>query len=198
MFTGIVQVIGKVECAKLESGSLQLTVVAPSLTGKLEIGGSVSVNGACLTAVNVTSRNFKVEAVEETLSITNLGSLESGDLVNLERPLSVDGQFDGHIVNGHVDGTATIANIEHCEHSKVIRFLCSPVLTELIVPKGCVAINGVSLTVLECGDDVFSVALIPHTLEVTNLGFCVNGDVVNVELDIVAKYVKKIYRGQNS
>lgn len=198
MFTGIVQVIGEVKCAKLESGALQLTVAAPSLAEKLEIGGSVSINGACLTAVKVTARTFTVEAIEETLSITNFGSLELGDQVNLERPLSVDGHLDGHIVNGHVDGTATISNIEHSEHSKVINFLCSPILTELIVPKGCVAINGVSLTVLECGDDFFSVALIPHTLEVTNLGCCVNGDVVNVELDIVAKYVQKIHSGQKA
>lgn len=175
--------------------------IRASFTKDLREGDSVCVNGACLTVVAVQPPLFWVEAVEETLTRTNLGSLKVGDKVNLERALAATGRFGGHFVQGHVDGTGMVAQIVPRFRSKVMRILSPRELMPYIVPKGSIAVDGVSLTVVDVGDDWFTVSLIPFTLERTTLGMKKVGDTVNLEVDILAKYVShmlQILEGRKS
>jgi len=162
---------------------------------RVAFGDSVSVNGVCLTVLAVQPPTFWVEAVEETIARTNLGFLKVGDRVNLERALSASGRLGGHFVQGHVDGTGVIAQIVPRLRSKVMRIRCPQELMPYIVPKGSIAVDGVSLTVVEVGADWFTVSLIPYTLEHTTLGIRKVGDVVNLEVDILAKYVRHLLQG---
>jgi len=158
----------------------------------MEVGDSIAVNGVCLTAVAVASDQVRVTAVTETLERTNLGRLTASDRVNLERPMPAAGRFDGHIVQGHVDGVATVAAIEAEGESRRMRFSVDPALSRYIVEKGSVTVDGVSLTITTADADSFELVLIPHTLDVTVLGLRETGDLVNVEVDILAKYVERL------
>lgn len=192
MFTGIVEGMGLVENVAPEDGQCDLTIAADKVLDGMEVGDSIAVNGVCLTAVAVGADHVRVTAVTETLDRTNLGRLTAGDLVDLERPMPAAGRFDGHIVQGHVDGTAEVAGIEPEADSIRMRFTADPPLLRYIVEKGSVTVDGVSLTVTAAGNESFELVLIPHTLDVTVLGRREVGDVVNVEVDILAKYVERL------
>lgn len=192
MFTGIVEGMGRIDVVAPEAGQCDLTISAGKVLDGIEVGDSIAVNGVCLTAVAVSSDQVRVTAVTETLERTNLGGLAVGDRVNLERPMPAAGRFDGHIVQGHVDGVATVAAIEAEGESRRLRFSAEPALLRYVVEKGSVTVDGVSLTITAAGADSFELVLIPHTLDVTVLGLREAGDLVNVEVDILAKYVERL------
>lgn len=192
MFTGIIETIGKVKNIEKEEQNLHLFIES-SISKQLKIDQSVSHNGVCLTVVNVENDIHQVTAIHETLLKSNLGNLEIGDLINLERCTVVGGRLDGHIVQGHVDQTAICLSIEDQKGSWIYTFEHKNSTQENItVEKGSITVNGISLTVLNSMDNQFSVAIIPYTIENTNLQNVKPGDNVNLEFDIVGKYVSKI------
>ena len=188
MFTGIVEEVGVVR----SSGQGRLAVAARKVMPTLEIGGSISVNGACLTVTTLGPDEFTVDVVPETLRRTNLGGLKSGDPVNLERALRADGRMDGHIVQGHVDGTGRIREISRDGPALSVWVDTPERLARYVVDKGFIAVDGVSLTVVHCDEAGFSVTVIPHTREHTIFGSRSVGDAVNIEIDILAKYVERL------
>ena len=188
MFTGIVEEVGSV--AAIRDGGL--TIAASKVTDDLEVSDSICVNGACLTATQLDGDRFSVDVVPETLRRTNLGALGVGYPVNLERPLALSDRLGGHIVQGHVDGTADISTIEDDGDALMITFRAPPNIMRYVVEKGFVAVDGTSLTVVNCAVDTFSVTIIPYTLANTVFGSRRVGDSVNVETDIVAKYVERL------
>ena len=192
MFTGIVEGMGRVDKTVDGDGQRRFTIEADKVLDGIEIGDSIAVNGVCLTAVAVTPGQVDVTAVTETLVRTNLGAVDIGDAVNLERPMPAAGRFDGHIVQGHVDGVAAVAAIESEGDSWRIRFTAEPTLLRYVVEKGSITVDGVSLTITAVAADSFELVLIPHTLAVTVLGSRRVGDQVNVEVDILAKYVERL------
>jgi len=196
MFTGIVAGVGQVSVATDGDGDRRLTITADKVLDGIEIGDSIAVNGVCLTAVAVTPGRVEVTAVTETLERSNLGGLFEGSAVNLERPMAASGRFDGHIVQGHVDGVAVVVDTRTEGDSHRIRFAAEAPLLRYVVEKGSITIDGVSLTVTAVAVDSFEVVLIPHTLEVTVLGTRKIGDRVNVEVDILAKYVERLLEGR--
>ena len=185
MFTGIVEQVGEVH----RSGA-RLAVRTP-LAGELARGDSIAVNGVCLTAVDISDDRFEADVMEETLVRSSLGRLQAGDRVNLELALRVGDRLGGHFVQGHVDATGRIETIEPREHSRVVRIGAPPDLLRYVVEKGSIAVDGVSLTVMEVDAKGFSVSLIPETLQRTTLGTAVEGDPVNLEVDMLAKYAVK-------
>ncbi len=190
MFTGIVEVVGRV----VEWRTGHLGVHQPELVGGLGVGGSVAVNGVCLTVVAVEGGAFFADVVPETRSRTNLGRLRPGDAVNLERPLTLGRGLDGHLVQGHVDGTARVLRVRPVELGREITFTLPAELAPFVAEKGSITVDGISLTVAGVDDTgpSFSVALIPHTLAVTVAGSYVPGTLVNVEVDVVARYVARL------
>jgi len=192
MFTGIVERLGTVAQVADFGGLRRLTIEAGPLTGDMEVGDSIAVNGVCLTAVEVDGGFLAVEAVPETLQRSNLGRLGAGDRVDLERPLAAAGRFDGHIVQGHVDGVGTLRSVIAEGDSRRLWFDAPESLHRYLVEKGSVAVDGVSLTVSAVDDSGFEVVLIPHTLDVTVLGLRAPGDPVNLEVDVLAKYVERM------
>lgn len=193
MFTGLVVECGKVRKAR-RSGDLLALEIEARVSRELGIGDSVAVNGVCLTATKVGRRSFRTEAMQETLEKTSLGALERGASVNLELPLKLSERLGGHIVQGHVDGNARVTRIHDDGDSRRIWFEASGDLLRYIVTKGSICVDGVSLTVAEVGLTIFQVALIPHTLEVTTLGSLDVGSLVNIEVDVLAKYVERLVR----
>ncbi len=191
MFTGIVEALGEVVEAGNRAGVHRLVVAAPVLSDGVAIGDSVAVNGVCLTAVQIEADRMTVEVVPETLRRTNLGSLDVGDAVNVERSLPADGRFGGHVVQGHVDATCTIAKREPDGASELVTFTLPPEHAAQIVSKGFVALDGVSLTVVDVSAAEFRVALIPHTRALVTLGSAPPGYCANLEVDVLAKYVAR-------
>ena len=191
MFTGIVAHKGSVVDVDDDAGVRRLTVEAGGLAD-LAVGDSIAVNGVCLTAVAIQDSRIDVEVVHETLARTSLGAIQAGDPVNLERPMSAQGRFDGHIVQGHVDGVGTVIQVQDDDDGRRLGIEVPPGLGRFIVEKGSITVDGVSLTVSCVGSDRFEVALIPHTLEVTTLGLRREGDPVNLEVDVIAKYVERL------
>jgi riboflavin synthase len=191
VFTGIIETVGHVAAIDSQSEKTRFAIDAPAVTDALPIGASVAVNGTCLTVVAVTGGQIVFEAVRETLDRSSLGDLRTGSRVNLERAMRADGRLDGHIVQGHVDGTGRVRAIER--QGDDVRFAvdCDPEFAALLVPKGSIAIDGVSLTLVQVEDASFDVALIPHTLVATNLADRKPGDRVNLEADVLGKYVQK-------
>ncbi|MFQ5514766.1 MAG: riboflavin synthase [Myxococcota bacterium] len=192
MFTGIIE-----RCAEIlslepcgERVRLELEV-GSEIAGELRIGDSVAIDGCCLTVTAAGRSRVSVEMVPETLQRTVLGARRPGDRVNLERALRADGRLDGHIVQGHVDGTGVVLGRQSTGDDVRVRIRCPDALLGLLVPKGSVAVDGVSLTIADCGPDYFEVALIPHTLAVTTLGERREGDPVNLEADVIGKYVRR-------
>jgi riboflavin synthase len=190
MFTGLVETLGTVRSVAEDGDGLLLVLTAPFAT-ELTLGESVAVNGACLTVVAADAESCTFQAGPETLRRTNLGELAPGDRVNLERSLRVGDRLGGHLVQGHIDGLGRIADRQRSGDWEVIWFACPPDLAAQTVSKGSLAVDGVSLTVVDVTSDRFSVALIPHTLAVTTLGFKPIGASVNLETDVLAKYVWK-------
>lgn len=197
MFTGLIEEKGHIEASQSREGKIDLVVACVVVRDGLAVGDSVAVNGCCLTAVKIGETGFEAQLVEETVMRTNLGALAVGDPVNLERSLRADGRFGGHIVQGHVDGPALLESILATPGGgRVHRYRVSKAEMRYIVEKGSVAIDGVSLTVSAVGDAWFEVALIPHTLDVTNLAWVQAGYVANLELDLIAKYVESLLPGR--
>jgi riboflavin synthase len=196
MFTGIVEQIGSIDDVEDNHVGRRLVLSGVGL-GQLPVGASISVNGVCLTAVEVGADTVSVDVIPETLQRTNLGALETSSRVNLERPMPAGGRFDGHIVQGHVDGIGTIAAVERSDDGAVVMTVAIPAsLSRYLVEKGSVTIDGVSLTVSSLTDEGFTVALIPHTLDVTTLGLRKPGDTVNLEMDVLAKYVERLLKAR--
>jgi riboflavin synthase len=192
MFTGLVVTQGRVRRARARNDALQLEVEAPAVARALKKGDSVAVNGVCLTATDTSRKRFSMQAMAETLARSNLGGLSKGDSVNLELPARLSDRLGGHLVQGHVDGTARVVRIENSDDACRVWFEADDGILAYLVPKGSVSLDGVSLTVVEVGRTTFQVALIPHTLAVTTLGSAQVGDRVNVEVDILAKYVERL------
>jgi riboflavin synthase len=194
MFTGLVEVLGTVRELTAEPGGgagRDLTVSAPAFAGQLTLGESVAVNGACLTVVAHNADTCRFQVGPETLLRTNLGALKAGDRVNLERSLRLGDRLGGHLVQGHIDGVGRVAERRPEGDWVTVWFSCPPDLAAQMVSKGSVAVDGISLTLVDVADDRFSVALIPHTLTNTTLGFKTVGAAVNLETDLLAKYVWK-------
>ena len=192
MFTGIVEEVGLVEAA----GGGGLSVGASLVLGDLALGDSIAVSGVCLTVTRLSASGFSVDVVPETLRRTTLGSLGVGGLVNLERSLAANGRFGGHVVQGHVDGTASIESVVPEGEASLVRFAASPAIMRYVVEKGFVAVDGISLTVVDCDERSFRVTLIPYTRENTAMRARREGDRVNIEVDIMAKYVEKLSASQ--
>jgi riboflavin synthase len=192
MFTGIVEDIGTVLSVSGDAAGQTLRIRSAVVTDDLSVGDSISIAGACLTAVSVDDDSFEIEAVSETLEKTNLGRLRAGDGVNLERAMRADGRFDGHIVQGHVDGVGRVLRLEPEGIGSRLAIEVPPALLRWIVEKGSITVDGVSLTVAHLSGQVVEIALIPHTLEATTLGSLAGGDVVNLEADILGKYVERL------
>lgn len=190
MFTGIVERVARITRLDSVAGRVELEIEAGAdIAAEVRLGDSIAISGCCLTVVAVRGPVLAFQAVPETLRRTSLGSRAVGDAVNLERAMRVDARLDGHIVQGHVDGTGTIRSIDADGQDRLVRISCPAELARQIVPKGSVAVEGVSLTVVDPDPACFAVALIPHTLAVTTLGRAEPGTIVNLELDVLGKYV---------
>ena len=194
MFTGIVEATGEILSRETTAGGLRLRVSAP-FADELEHGQSVSVSGACLTVEEYTGEWFSLFLSEETVERTYLGELDAGAIVNLERALPADGRFDGHFVQGHVDGVAEVTGIEQVDDDWVFGFSLPDDLARYVVEKGSIGVDGVSLTVADLREASFTVAVIPATYELTTLSEKSVGDPVHLEVDVVAKYVESLTDG---
>lgn len=191
MFTGIVEHIGRVESVEPLSDLRRIRIDLGPIADGVKIGDSIAVSGCCLTVAEIAGAIHTFEAIQETLDTTRLGAIEAGGRVNLERAMGVGGRFDGHIVQGHVDGTGRVRRLERDGNEVELHIECDAGLAGQFVDKGSVTIDGVSLTVVAVTPDGFHVALIPHTLDVTTLSDLVAGDRVNLEVDLFGKYVKQ-------
>lgn len=191
MFTGLIADLGSVAAVEQDGDGATLQIES-ELARELSEGASIAVNGVCLTATDVGGAGFRAQAIAETLRRSSLGSLHPGARVNLELALRADDRLGGHIVQGHVDGTATVSALREEGFSRVLTFAVEPPLERYLVEKGSVAVDGVSLTVSSLGEDEFSVSLIPETLQRTNLGEIGEGAIVNIEVDVLAKHVERL------
>jgi len=192
LFTGIVEELGTVVAREDAPDSARLTVRGPTVTADAAAGDSIAVNGTCLTVVDTDGTQFSADVMRETLQRSSLGALRAGDPVNLERPVTLQSRLGGHLVQGHVDGVGTIAAREAAEHWEVVSVSLPPDLARYVVTKGSITVDGVSLTVVDVTDTAFTVSLIPTTLALTTLGAKGVGDPVNLEVDVIAKYVEKL------
>lgn len=196
MFTGLVEEKGKL-IKKIKTGDgLRLVFTANIVFGDLNIGSSISVNGVCLTVVELNKESFAVDTIEETLKKTNLGKLNINDFVNLERPLKADARLGGHFVLGHVDTTGTVESVNELSNSHFVTISFPENFKRYLIYVGSVAIDGVSMTVAEVNNNSFSVGIIPHTWSETVFAYKKPGDTVNLEFDVLGKYVEKIMEGK--
>ncbi|GHB58701.1 riboflavin synthase [Persicitalea jodogahamensis] len=191
MFTGIIESLGQVTDIRQEGSNLTFHLNSP-LAGELKVDQSLSHNGVCLTVTAVMGDSYSVTAVQETLSKTNLGQLKIGSRVNLERCMVANGRFDGHIVQGHVDQTGVCTEVQELDGSWLFDFSFDAFLGNILVEKGSICINGVSLTVFDVTDDTFRVTIIPYTYENTNFHELRAGSIINLEFDVLGKYVQRI------
>ncbi|MFV0539900.1 MAG: riboflavin synthase [Aestuariibaculum sp.] len=191
MFTGIIEAIGTVTNLSKALGNLHLTIKS-HITPELKIDQSVAHNGVCLTVVDINKDEYTVTAIQETLNKTNLGHLKTGDTINLERAMKLGDRLDGHMVQGHVDQTAVCKSIENTNGSWIFTFSYDSKLNNITIEKGSITVNGVSLTVVNSKQNVFSVAIIPYTYEHTNFNTFKEGTVVNLEFDVLGKYVSRL------
>lgn len=189
MFTGIVQEIGTIVSITKEG----LIVKAGRALGGIQVGGSIAVNGVCLTVAAFDDKSFSVDVMPETLKKTNLGGLHDGDKVNLERPLAYNGEIGGHLVQGHIDDTGKVVRVAREGDAVLMWFEAKPEVMRYIVPKGFIAVDGISLTVTSKNTSAFGVSLVAYTFQNTNLGNRKAGDAVNLEVDIIGKYVAEFY-----
>jgi riboflavin synthase len=193
MFTGIIEALGKVEKLVPEQDNLHIYCSCP-FTNELKIDQSLAHNGVCLTVVEINNNIYKVTAIKETLDKTNLSALKLGDVINLERCMSANGRFDGHIVQGHVDQTAVCIERKELNGSWIFTFSYDASIGNITVEKGSITVNGVSLTVVNSNQDSFSVCIIPYTYEHTNFKHIIINTTVNLEFDIVGKYVARLMK----
>jgi riboflavin synthase len=192
VFTGIVEELGSVVAIEPQADAARLRIRGPLVTSDAVHGASIAVNGVCLTVVEFGDGEFTADVMQETLDRSSLGALSAGSRVNLERPVTLEARLGGHLVQGHVDGTGEILDRTPSEHWEVVRISLPDDLGRYVVEKGSITVDGISLTVVEAARDWFSVSLIPTTLELTTLGTKVAGDPVNLEVDVVAKYVERM------
>ncbi len=192
MFTGIIQQIGRVKSAVARGGNMAFDIEADKIADKLKIGDSVSINGACQTVVAGDHKHFRVEAVKETLLRTNLGSLRSGSPINLELPMSISDLLHGHLVQGHIDCTGSIIEIGPIEGSTIVSIGYPAQYGRYLIEKGSIAVDGVSLTITEISQGSFKVSLIPHTVEGSIFKYRKVGEAVNLEFDMISKYIEKM------
>jgi riboflavin synthase len=198
MFTGIVEELGRVKAIVPNDGGARVEIYAKTVLEDAVLGASIAVNGCCLTVVDLADGWWAADAVIETLRLTNLGDLAASDPVNLERPVRLADRLGGHLVQGHVDGTGTVrARDEQTDGSTLVRFDAPAEVMRYVVHKGSITVDGVSLTVAAVHDDGFSIAVIPHTLAVTTLGTRALDERVNLEVDLIAKYVERLL-GENT
>ncbi len=198
MFTGIIEEIGSITSSNVTGGSGELRVEAALTLEDCKLGDSVAVNGVCLTVTRIADREITFDVSAETLRRSNLGNLKKGSQVNLERAMAADGRFGGHMVSGHIDGTGTL-NARRQEGNAIIFTFNVPVtITRYLIEKGSIAIDGISLTIAALSENDFSVAVIPHSLQQTTLGKKEVGETVNLENDLVAKYIEKLLQPENS
>jgi riboflavin synthase len=194
MFTGLVEEVGVVKAIVRGSKSVRLTIAADKVLSDAKLGDSIAVNGTCLTVVEFSNVVFTADVMPETVDRTVLAALKVGDRVNLERTLAVGDRLGGHIVSGHIDDVGTIAAKKRFDNAIIVSIRAPETVMKYIVKKGSIAIDGISLTVVDHSEDTFTVSLIPHTAMVTTLGFKKEGDLVNLETDIIGKYVEKMLR----
>ena len=192
MFTGLVEEVGRVEKLQPQGDAVRLSIAATTVLGDAQLGDSIAVNGVCLTVAELGENAFTADVMQESLNRSALGQLQVGDVVNLERALLPTTRLGGHIVQGHVDATATLLTRTPSEHWDVLRFSLPQQLGRYVVEKGSITVQGTSLTVAALGEDYFEVSLIPTTLRDTVFGSLEPGAVVNLEVDVVAKYVEKM------
>lgn len=197
MFTGIVEELGSVRQITRTRNNQRISISCKKILGDIHLGDSIAVNGVCLTVVDYDSSGFWADVMNETFSRSSLGSLVSGSAVNLERAMSAQGRFGGHIVSGHIDGTGIIRNIRKDANAVWFEISSDKKLLDYIVEKGSIAIDGISLTVAGVTNTSFQVSVIPHTLDVTTLGKRKRGDLVNLENDVIGKYIKKFVDERN-
>lgn len=198
MFTGIVEELGVIKSVRRGAESARLMIDAARVIGGSRVGDSIMVNGVCLTSVYFGERTFTADVMAETLDKSNLGKLKTGDRVNLERALRLGDRLGGHIVSGHIDGVGTISSREKHDIATLITIKAPQAVMRYIIKKGSVAIDGISLTVVDFAADSFQVSLIPHTANETTLGFKKNGDTVNLEGDIIGKYIERMINFKGS
>lgn len=198
MFTGLIAELGEVRSLVGNGEGYKIEIGCQKILQDLKVGDSVAVNGACLTVVKKTSRTFVADVMPETISRTVIGKLHIAEKVNLERTLQIGGGLEGHFVQGHVEGIGKIVHREICGNSIIFRIACDKKLTHYIVAKGSIAIDGISLTVTDVEENNFSVSIIPHTAKLTTLGFKKQGDWVNLETDILARYIEKFTAKQKN
>ena len=196
MFTGIVEELGEVVGVEQQTDAARLTIRGPLVVGDAKRGDSIAVNGVCLTVVDHDATSFTADVMAETLHRSSLSELRAGSPVNLERPVTLSARLGGHLVQGHVDGTGQILAREPAEHRELVQVSLPPALGRYVVEKGSITVDGVSLTVVEVTAGWFTVSLIPTTLDLTTLGSKGPGELVNLEVDIVAKYVEKLMGAQ--
>ena len=194
MFTGIVEELGSVESLEDQGDAIRLTVRGPLVTSDAGLGDSISVNGCCLTVATADGETFTADVMHETLAKTSLGVLEPGTRVNLERAVTPTTRLGGHIVQGHVDGTGAVVRRTPSAHWELVEISLPSELERYLVEKGSITVDGISLTLVDVGAESFTVSLIPETLARTTLGFKQPGDVVNLEVDVIAKYVEKMVK----
>ncbi|QNE78498.1 riboflavin synthase [Streptomyces finlayi] len=192
MFTGIVEELGEVTAVEKLDDASRFRLRGPVVTEGAKHGDSIAVNGVCLTVVDLGEHEFTADVMAETLNRSSLGALAAGSRVNLERPMALGGRLGGHIVQGHVDGTGRVIDREVSENWEIVRISLPAHLTRYVVEKGSITVDGVSLTVVEAGPDYFTISLIPTTLALTTLGHKQAGDPVNLEVDVIAKYVERL------
>ena len=192
MFTGLIEEVGTVRSVERRTAFQRLEITSGLPLDGTAVGDSISINGACQTVVGRADDSFRVESVEETLRRTNLGSLNPGDAVNLERSMRADGRLGGHVVLGHVDGVGSLRRFERDGENRILEIEMPVELRRLVAGKGSVAVDGISLTVVEVSETSFTAAIIPHTLRNTNLSRRRAGDAVNLEIDVLARYVARL------
>lgn len=190
MFTGLIEEISQVSKFNKTSGGAIISLIC-SFTDEVKPGDSICINGACLTVIDIKEKELSFEISKETLDIANFSNIKNGDLVNVERAIKANGRLDGHIVSGHIDGTAKITNIIKDGFSFNFEFETSPDILKYIVRKGSIAVNGISLTITKVEENSFNIEIIPHTIKNTNLNSAKIGDTVNIETDITARYIEK-------
>jgi riboflavin synthase len=192
VFTGIVEELGEITAVEEMPDAARFTVRGPVVTEGAGHGDSIAVNGVCLTVVELGDGSFTADVMAETLKRSSLGALRPGSRVNLERPMALGGRLGGHLVQGHVDGTGTVLERTPAEHWELVKVSLPAELARYVVEKGSITVDGISLTVVEAGADFFTVSLIPTTLALTTLGVKQPGEPVNLEVDVIAKYVERM------
>ena len=192
MFTGIVEELGEIVAVEKLDDASRFQVRGPVVTDGARHGDSIAVNGVCLTVVDTGDGGFSADVMAETLDRSSLGALAVGSRVNLERPMALGGRLGGHLVQGHVDGTGTVVDRKPSEHWEIVTISLPAGLGRYVVEKGSITVDGISLTVVDAGPDSFTVSLIPTTLDLTTLGVKQPGDPVNLEVDVLAKYVERL------